>query len=406
MFSGLYPSQHGATHANLKLSMDLDLLSEILADGGYQTVGFSANPWVGESTGMHRGFHVFEEVWRDLFIGTHSYFSLVRISHSVAGVGLDQGAGRILEKGQRWLQRCYDPASPVFFFANFMDAHSPYSLIPPAYRQMYQRNALEVSRMKELDRERRLHLYGKRILEPGEFEILEGLYDGGIHYLDERLEDLEALLSNRGFAEDRETLWIFTSDHGENFGEHGLVSHEYAINEALIRVALILRFPGRMAAGTRCTSHVQNLDIFSTILDAAGLDDTDRKESLGLIPPPHGRQRRPFEVAEYFRPELLLKMARLQGHDASRYDRSLRTILKGNWKYVWASDGVDELYDLKQDSDEDENLASAHPDRVSLLKQDLDRWLTRVGTKGKEVGSGIEPDPILEESLKSLGYMQ
>jgi arylsulfatase A-like enzyme len=404
MFSGLYPSQHGATHANLNLSGDLDLLSEILAKAGYQTVGFSANPWVGQSTGMHQGFHVLKEVWRDLF--TDGFFSLVRISHSMAGTVLDQGAGRILEEGQLWLHRCYDPASPVFFFANFMDAHSPYSLIPPDYRHMYQQDAVKEDRMKQLDRERRLHLYGERILEPDEFEILEGLYDGGIRYLDGRLEDLEALLSNHGLAADRETLWIFTSDHGENFGEHGLVDHEFAVNEALIRVALILRFPGRIAAGTRCASRVQNMDLFSTILDAAGLEDVDKKESLGLIPPPDGGQRRHFEVAEYFRPELLLKMARRQGHDASRYDRALRTILRGDWKYVWASDGADELYELDQDPNEEENLVEIRPERAELLREELDHWLAHVGAKGKQGVNGIKADPILEERLKSLGYMQ
>jgi len=404
MFTGLYPSQHGATHASLKLSPGLELLSEILSNAGYQTVGFSANPWVGQSTGMHRGFHVFEEVWRDLC--TDNFFSLLRMFHSLAKVGLDQGAERILDKARLWLQQCHDPACPVFFFANFMDAHSPYSLIPPAYRQMYQRNAVEESRMKELDRVRLLHLYGERVLEPGEFEILEGLYDGGIRYLDAKLKDLEALLVKHGFAGNRETLWIFTSDHGENFGEHGLVDHEYAVNGALIRLALILRFPGRMAAGTRCASPVQNLDIFATILDAAGLEDAVRKESLGLIPPPDARQRRPFEVAEYFRPELLLKIAGRQGHDASRYDRSLRTILRGGWKYVWASDGGDELYDLEQDPDEEENLAEMRPETAALLKRELDQWVARMGAEAKQGVQGIKEDPVLKEHLKSLGYVQ
>lgn len=404
VFSGLYPSQHGATHASLNLSMDLDLLSEILADAGYQTVGFSANPWVGQSTGMDQGFHVLEEVWRDLC--TDNLFSLVRISHSMAGVGLDQGARKILQRGRLWLRKCYDPAFPVFFFANFMDAHSPYSLIPSAYRQMYQGNVVEEGRMKQLDRERPLHLYGERKLGPEEFEILEGLYDGGIRYLDERLRQLEALLINHGLAGDRETLWIFTSDHGENFGEHGLVDHEFAVNEALIRVALILRFPGRIAAGTRCASRVQNLDIFGTILDAAGLEDVDRKESLGLLPPPNGRQLRQYEVAEYFRPEVLLKMARRQGHDASRYDRSLRTILRGDWKYVWASDGADELYDLKQDPDEEENLAEMHPEKAALMQQKLARWVARVKAEAEGGLHGFKADPVLEKHLKSLGYVQ
>ncbi len=404
IFSGLYPSQHGATHAHLKLSDDVDSLPEILSEAGYQTVGFSANPWVGRSTGMQRGFGVFGEVWRELV--ADNFFSLIRIYHNVARIGPDQGAERILYSAARWVKTCYDPAQPVFFFANFMDAHSPYSLIPQPYRRKYLADGIKEDRLRRLDRERLLHLYGKRILGPEEFQILEGLYDGGIRYLDTELEALEAILTEKGPAGDRETLWVITSDHGENFGEHGLVDHEYAVNEALIRVALILRFPGKLPAGSRCPARVQNLDLFSTLLDAADILDFDPKESRGLIPPPQGEPGRPFEVAEYFRPELCLKMARRQGHDPSRYDRSLRAVRKAGWKYVRASDGADELYDLGRDPHEEANLINDRPEQASLLRQDLERWLARKVLKQKEGKGEIDDDPILEERLRSLGYMQ
>ena len=405
IFSGLYPSQHGATHAHLKFSDDVDSLPEILSDAGYQTVGFSANPWVGRSTGMQRGFGLFGEVWRELV--ADNFFSLIRIYHSMARIGPDQGAERILDRAAAWVKTCYDPARPVFFFANFMDAHSPYSMTPAEYRRKYLAAGIKEERVRRLDRERLLHLYGKRTLGPEEFQILEGLYDGGIHYLDTKLAALEAILTDKGPAGDRETLWVITSDHGENFGEHGLVDHEYAVNEALIRVALILRFPGRLPAGSRCATRVQNLDLFATLLDAAGILDFDRKESLGLIPPPQGGPRRPFEVAEYFRPELCLKMARRQGHDPSRYDRSLRTVRKAGWKYVQASDGADELYDLDRDPHEEANLIDERPEQVALLRQDLERWLARTAVEQPKEGKGdIDVDPVLEERLKSLGYTE
>ena len=80
---------------------------------------------------------------------------------------------------------------------------------------------------------------------------------------------------------------------------------------------------------------------------------------------------------------------------------------KAGWKYVQASDGADELYDLDRDPHEEANLIDERPEQAALLRQDLERWLARTAVEQPKEGKGdIDVDPVLEERLKSLGYTE
>ena len=80
------------------------------------------------------------------------------------------------------------------------------------------------------------------------------------------------------------TLFIFTSDHGEMLGDHGLISKGCRFYEGLVRVPLIMALPGRFRDARRCEALVELIDIAPTLLDLAGVPHPPRMQGRSLLP--------------------------------------------------------------------------------------------------------------------------
>ena len=98
------------------------------------------------------------------------------------------------------------------------------------------------------------------------------MYDGAIAYLDAELDRVLTALQHRGVLDN--TLVIVTSDHGEQFGEHGLFVHANSLYRALLHVPLVLRFPAGVPAGRRIAARVTLRDIPATVIDLLGVKDS------------------------------------------------------------------------------------------------------------------------------------
>jgi arylsulfatase A-like enzyme len=111
-------------------------------------------------------------------------------------------------------------------------------------------------------------------------------------------------------------------------------------------------------------------------------------------------------VAEYIEPQPPLQVLRnrYSGFDGSRYDRTLRAVRASNYKYIWASDGQDELYDLGKDPQEEHNLISAELGATSHLRTSLEEWLGsfKHAAMGRE---SVELDTLTIKRLEDLGYL-
>jgi len=115
----------------------------------------------------------------------------------------------------------------------------------------------------------------------------EGRYLQTIAYTDRFLAALDALLIDLGLAED--TIFCVVGDHGEAFGEHGMMGHERIAYDEVLRIAMCLRAPGLIEPGTRITAPVSSVDVAPTILALLGFDtkpmDFDGLNALGPLPP-------------------------------------------------------------------------------------------------------------------------
>jgi arylsulfatase A-like enzyme len=235
-----------------------------------------------------------------------------------------------------------------------------------------------------------------------ELEVLSLLYDACMAELDALFESLIAGLAERGLLEN--TIVVLTSDHGEHLGEHHMLDHMYLLHEELLDVPLVLHYPERIERG-REKIPVVNIDLFPTLLELAGIDVPAGAlaRSVSLLSPRVNRLR----LAEYpsvFELPIKKTKARYKDWDASRFDRLLTVLYHDDMKFVWSSDGKHEMYDLAQDPDEAENLASDPSQKGEEMKKAVEQAKDGLTPYDYE---GAEKPRFTKEQLmrlRALGY--
>jgi arylsulfatase A-like enzyme len=405
LFTGLPVSAHGCTAANLFLDAGFDTLAELLGDAGYQTVGLSSNRVLSATRGFGQGFDVY---WTphppDARMATAAGKLSARLGLWLEPPLAEAMHGRLGE----WLVRRYDPAAPFFLFLNYVEAHCPYE--PPADRLQWTTPEV-AARWKAVNQEKRLyeHAFGVNRLSAGEMAELTALYDGELAYVDAKLGELLHFLKANGLYDN--TLIIVTSDHGEQFGEHGLALHGFSLYEPLVRVPLIVRWPAHFPVG-REPELVQNHDVFPTILEAAGVawepgPAQNCRSLTGLQP--GSRRTAISEFGAPFDTVVLGFMEDYPTRDFGRFTRRMRAVQSGNLKLIRSSNGQCELYDLLSDPLETVDISRDRPEAVRRLSMELKGWVSSFphweGT-AKAPYTDEEDARRDLEALRALGYVQ
>ncbi|HLY38963.1 MAG TPA: sulfatase [Candidatus Binatia bacterium] len=236
LFTGLLPSQHGVNAVHFYAPDALVTLAERLRDAGYETIGVSDNPYVGKDTNLTQGFDRFVSLENPMTTG----FATVDVESAV----------------RAWLS-ARNGDRPYFLFVNLMDAHAPYKNHPQnPFLVVDPQTATHVA---QDDR----YLCSPLSSSP-DMDILWSLYIGGVAAADARLGALLRQLRNAG-ASDGSTVIIVTADHGEHFGEHRLILHDYGVYDELLHVPLVVVGAPGAATGS-IEEAVQLADIEPSIL--------------------------------------------------------------------------------------------------------------------------------------------
>jgi arylsulfatase A-like enzyme len=393
-FTGLYPTEHGAVRTTSALPPDAPLLAELLAAAGFRTAGFSQNPLVGPAGGFARGCERFltHDVLCGPFAASRNPVARLRARAARARtVPTRRTVDAVLE----WIDT--GDGRPFFAFLDLMDAHWP--LRPPrAFRPAG-------APRRTPDGETLLSYTAIAERVPAErVAAWRRLYDAAIAHLDAETGRLLDGLAARARLDD--TLVIIVSDHGECYGEHGLFGHMFLLYEQLVRVPLLVRFPGRAHGGTTSGVPVEILDVFATALATAGVRVPANTRGIGLLESMHrGDSSRPlFAESHGLEPALRERLRRANPrYDASRLAQTRRCLRAANWKLIVNDGGVDELYDLATDPDERHDLAAAHPTELARLRAALAEVVRSLRT------AAASPDADLDASLASqmarLGYL-
>ncbi len=201
-----------------------------------------------------------------------------------------------------------------------------------------------------------------------DWAIVVSRYLGQISLLDAQVGRLLDALDRLGLAEN--TLVIYTTDHGDLCGGHGMIDKHYVMYDDVVRVPLIARWPGHIAPGRVCDAFVSHgLDLAATFCEAAGAAIPPTFQGQSLVPLFDG-------ALDNGRDSIF---ATYHGNQFGLY--SQRMIRDRRWKYVWNATAQDELYDLGTDPGEVRNLATSpvHSSALTRLRQRLVVWMEVTG---------------------------
>ncbi len=402
LFTGRYPSRHRADFDTMSLADHNPTIAELLSARGYDTACISCNGFISSHTNLTKGFDTAIDVGR--LAGGRTGFG-PRLRRAVHRrwrnlTARDRGARRATLLARRWLAE-RSPDRPFFLFVNYMECHSPYRLRGEARYRFVRPD--HRSRVNGIAQDPFGVMAGARSLSKSDLDGLRDLYDGCLSYLDQQVEALDSQL--RAIRQVDRTALMVTSDHGESFGEHGLMDHQYGLYEHLIAVPLILRLPGREGRGTERTALAQHVDLLPTVGSWLGVSRVDSGGSAYSLV---GDVKREVAVAEYLVPNLRAMARRFPEKDRGRFDVPLRAVRDQRFKLLEAKGGPSRLYDLKVDPGETRDLADDRPDIVADLRSRLeacvDGWLPLGSARQEAVG---ETDPMAEmrERLEALGYL-
>jgi arylsulfatase A-like enzyme len=366
MFTGRFAHELSTTFRD-PLDDTHPTLAESLREAGYATGGVAANiKYVTWLYGLGRGFIRFE----DYPIGPSGLVGASPIGRRV----LDQStirrfmdfydlperksAAEVNDAFLRWI-RTLD-GRPFFAFLNYFDAHHPY-LPPPPYDTMFG------PRPRARYQPRELTLADV----PGE-ELVRTMnaYDGAIAYLDREIDRLLGELERRGVLDN--TIVIITSDHGEHWGEHGLVAHGNSMYRQLLQVPLIIRYPARLPRGRVVREAVSLRDIPATVLDLAGVPNPRGIPGASLADyVDSARAPAPWE-----RP--ILSTA------SSQATKGGSSLITDGWHYIRSARGEEELFDFERDPRDSVNVVATPAGRAALPRirarfdSLLGRWAPKV----------------------------
>jgi arylsulfatase len=381
IFSSLYPQDHRAYGNQDRLSDEIVMLPEVLKEAGWHTAAYLNMPWLNRE-----------------------------VSNIPQGIDEIDPGNRIrkADATNRWVldffDRRKDADQPFYLWIQYVDNHTPYHA-PGKYDRMYypedrDPRAGERGSLQEIWPRFPIDLRDNEFVERWlrgitDKDYIIGHYKGSVTWIDEKVGELIDRLKENGQWEN--TLFVFTSDHGESLGEHDIWFSHGGLYEVTTRIPLIVRAP----VGPRdrhLDAIASQVDIMPTILSMLGLDVPEQARGHDLWSAARGETSGPMAAFLEHTGRQLTGVVTPQ----FKYIKHLRTRRDIYPGYPIVR-GTVELYDLEKDPDELQNLAESMPEVVERLER-LHAELA-AGERAF-VAEQAEIDEETEEALRALGYIQ
>jgi arylsulfatase len=371
LLASCYPSQHRIKNYSNVLSDRFKLLPEYLKEHGYATHAYVTNPHLQPTSGYAQGIDKYEYVktW-------------------------DQTRAAVANQTLlSWLDS-QPRHTPVFSFMFYIDAHNPYKP-PEPWRSRFDPGweGEPISDWRhEWDRP-----------DPKRLRNLIAQYDGGIAYWDDEFSKLVQDLKARDRFDN--ALIVYTSDHGEEFWEHGSWGHNKTVYEELVHVPLVvsfpvpLRFPPLPRVSGTVDAVVSGVDVLPTVLDYVGIAPEQTIAGTTALPQAFGEDDGAARVA-YFE-EIL--------DQYGPYD--IRGVRTSTHKFIRVlnfegdTSGTELLFDLIEDPGEQHNLVDSDPNTAAVHARMLDELILRAAPAEGFDAESTTLDKETLERLKALGYI-
>ncbi|MFT7464251.1 MAG: arylsulfatase A-like enzyme [Pseudohongiellaceae bacterium] len=394
-----YPSSAGVQRMEQKLSPQALTWPEVMQANGMDTAGFSANSNMGNLLSNYaQGF--------DHFVESTDINNADPI-HCASG-----SAKRLNEHAFQWLGRT--DLWPMLLYMHSVDPHEEYE--PNA---QYLEEFADPARHGQFREEWELLLksrppvpglyvtqdkFDRTDVDSASFmEHASNLYDADILANDAQMQRLWDKLQDDGWGDD--FILLFTSDHGEEFFDHGGTSHGNSLYDEMLRVPLMIYAPGLVPLGKRIETPVRSLDIFPTLCDLLGFEVPPDLQGQSLVPLIHGAVGAgALDVfAEHTEDPVLRSLGLGSGVMVS--------VRNGKWKLISNVQSPQlierpryELFDLNDDPHEQRNVGDAHPEVLQQLQAKVERFIDDF-QQGSEGESEELMDPEVLTQLRALGYI-
>lgn len=371
MFTSKYIHSLGLYTRENKLSDKEITLAEILKLYGYKTAAFTGGLDMSASFGLKQGFDYYYDETRGSPMG--------RLSD-------------IIPSALEWLKENIN--NKFFMFIDGYDVHPPFNY-PEPYQEMFglgyngiiDKVSLDYHFLKDIQDDMCI-VNGKEYkLSAQDLQHIIAHYDAGIAYADYLVGKLLKEIDHLGLM--NKTIIIITSEHGEELLEHGSFDRYGKGNlyEEVLHVPLLVYYPFANSKNKRVNQQVKLIDIMPTVLELLGYPCN--KESQGVS-----------FAGEFLGNSLYEEENRYAYSEASMQKWSVRTNL---WKLIY-NEGKYELYNLKEDKYEKNNLALGYPDIVYDLSQRLHHWRKITETGSSPESTHIELSQDMKKKLREAGY--
>ena len=338
-------------------------LAEITKEAGYNTlsVGFEGNP---ASSGFDKYVH---------FPGWGSWAD-----------GRSPKAEALNKVAIPEIEALAAQEDPFYVLLRHMDPHAPYLPPEPYERAFYHGNECDPANksMEPVMTFKPFCDFFASWMPPGisDKDYVIAQYDGAVAYMDACIATIFTTLEKLNILDN--SIVVITSDHGETLYDHECWFDHHGIYDTVLRVPMVVRYPGKVPAGGRVSGYAQHKDLVPTILDLAGIEVPDYKfDGTSMMPMARG------EEASHDPEFYITECTWMRKHGWRTPEWKLMHALEPDFHFKPPV----ELYNLATDPDENVNLAEELPEVVAHLTARMEAWIAK---REKETGL---PNPMLNQ---------
>jgi len=361
LWTGLYPVRTRVLRAYDVVSPKARMPAEIFQEAGFRTAGIWRNGWIDPNFGFSQGF--------EIYLNPRSQRRQVaRLARSVnPNNSLDGDDADILDSTFEFLRA--HGHERWFLYLHMMDVHQ-YAYSPESA------------------------LFGTSYMDS---------YDNSIHWVDSLLGILFAKLDEMGLREN--TVIVFSSDHGEAFGEHDGEGHARNVYGEVTQTPLILSFPFQLDPGIVVEARSENVDLWPTVLELLGLPALSDVDGRSMLPeivaaargetPPEGED----DGVAFAQIDQAWGKTKLE-------PRPMVAVNEGQWRLMFREEFPErsELYDKWADPREQRNIAAEQPEVTERLKERAVGYLNSPPPPWGDDAPSAEIDSMQMNLLRALGY--
>ena len=384
LFTSLYGFNHKVYHDDEKIDSSLFTLTDILRQNHFFCSAFTGGGFVSSVFGFSKGFDTYME--------------------GSGGIFHQDSSERVYKDVSGWLDR--NRGKNFFLFIHTYQLHDPYAC-PYPYKTMFLDEEAKLRHVNLLS-----YLGGQKAifknLPERERQNVIGLYDGEIRYMDEKLiGPLVEKLKKMALYD--QTMIIFTSDHGEEFYDHGGWGHGHSLYDESLKVPLIIKFPESQFKNKKFENIISLINVMPTILDEMGLDDSRIKiDGRSLKPVLKGKEKddRIFFadiVSNVLDSHIPQKTTMNSGKSKLIFNQRFNKEDLAFFLYPPPSLDAVEIYDLSEDPRETVNVSSKHVKLANQIIRDINELFSKA--KKRKAGKAAI-DEKLKDQLKALGYIR